>query len=99
MPWASVGTVYVPTLDFHDFVTSAQIDSLICDIEGGEEDLFLNPKGVPKCLKHMVIEIHPAMMSHGAEELLLERFSDSSFNLVGRIGQPRSQQVWSLAST
>lgn len=64
---------------------------LICDIEGGEADLF-KTLGLPPCLKKILVETHPRVTGEASLDRMLADFYAAGFELVATGGD-----VWFLA--
>jgi len=75
------------------------VSMLICDIEGGEADLF-KTLDLPRSLKKIVLETHPRVIGEPAVDRLLIDFYAQGFSLIS----PQSDEdrlpggdVWFLA--
>jgi FkbM family methyltransferase len=89
VPFPGGEIVNVPVVNGSDALINCTF--LICDIEGGEADLF---KGLdlPASLKKILVETHPRIVGEKALDRLLADFYANGFELVGTGGD-----VWFLA--
>lgn len=85
--------VRVPMLRAQDVLEQVHPTTLICDIEGGEADLFKN-FDLGSRLKKIILEVHPAVIGDTAVERLFAYFYAQGFTLISEQGQ-----VWLLART
>ena len=90
-----VGTEMVPVMESSSvfFAGYRDVSMLICDIEGGEADLF-KTLDLPRSLKKIVLETHPRVIGEKAVDRLLTDFYAQGFNLISTGGD-----VWFLART
>lgn len=78
---ANVDEVVVPVHEPATVMAEAKPDILICDIEGGEEELI--PRMPLDGLRDVVIELHPHIVSRAGMARIFKAFAD--FGLVPRV--------------
>ena len=86
-----VGTEMVPVVESSSVFYYRDVSMLICDIEGGEAELF-KTLDLPSSLKKIVIETHPRVIGEKAVDRLLADFYALGFSLISTGGD-----VWFLA--
>jgi FkbM family methyltransferase len=87
--WRPEATVKVPVWAAHDALCN--VTMLICDIEGGEAELFKS-LGLPESIKKIVVETHPHVIGKKATDRLMADFYSAGFTLISETGD-----VWFLA--
>ncbi|WP_171234455.1 FkbM family methyltransferase [Ruegeria sp. HKCCA6837] len=81
--------VEVPILDFNDIVAKFAPTLIICDIEGGEADLFQQCD--LRSVSHLVIEVHPGIYGQKGLARVFQAVMDQGFVLD--IRAPRAGDV------
>lgn len=87
--WQPVTVEMVPVVNGSDALLNASF--LICDIEGGEAELF-KTLDLPASLKKILVEVHPHLIGAKGLDRMLADFYSHGFTLVATGGD-----VWFLA--
>ena len=88
--WSSLPTVQVPMVSGSEVLAEVKPSFLICDIEGGEADLFKTLE-LPQETKKLLVETHPRVIGVKGVDRLLADFYAVGFELGATSGD-----VWFL---
>lgn len=91
VPNPSLERVRVPVINAASVLCTVNPTFLICDIEGGEADLF-KTLSYPEDVRKIVVETHPHVIGEKATDRLMADFYAAGFQLVITSGD-----VWFLA--
>ena len=72
----------VAVRDFNEFVNLNNVSALICDIEGGEVDIFCAGRELPNSINKVVVEIHPEVIGDHKAEEVVSIIADQGFSMM-----------------
>lgn len=79
-PWGYESVEHVPALDFQDQINEFSPTLIVCDIEGGEIDLFSSVNLSESGVKKVFLEIHPQVSGRHKIKDLFDYFSSHNFH-------------------